>query len=296
LADLPCIASVEHLCWRVETGQTAGSQLNLVELAVWARELLRSHTVWGRRMQLSAAGQTNPGPRVVNEDALFVDVALGLLVVADGMGGHNAGEVASRLAVETVAEFIRSTHKRSDITWPYPFNPNRSMTLNRLEAALRLANRRVHDAGASDQSQAGMGTTIVAALVEGDRIAIGHVGDSRAYLLRDGHLQQKTEDHTWVNAVMGSSNRAAMDHPYRHVLTNGIGLGAELSPALTEDHLRSGDRWLMCTDGVHGSLDAEALQGAMSESSPESAAQEAVRRALDAGTTDNATAVVLSVT
>jgi protein phosphatase len=232
---------------------------------------------------------------MVNEDAHFVDLSLGLLVVADGMGGHNAGEVASRLAVEAVVDFIRVTHERRDITWPFPFNPSRSMTLNRLEAALRLANRKVHDAGEREPSHAGMGTTIVAALVEGDRIVIGHVGDSRAYVLRDGALQQRTEDHTWVNAVMGAANRASVDHPYRHVLTNGIGLGAELSPALTEDRLKPGEQWLICTDGVHGSLDEDALRHAVTGHTPETAALEAVQRALDAGTTDNATAVVLNV-
>lgn len=246
-------------------------------------------------MQLTAAGATNPGPRRVNEDAHFVDLDLGLLVVADGMGGHNAGEVASRMAVDAVVEFIRTTRDRLDITWPFPFDPRQSMSVNRLEAALRLANRRVHDAGERDPAHAGMGTTIVAALVDGNRIVIGHVGDSRAYVLRDGLLLQKTEDHTWVNAVMGKSNPAAADHPFRHVLTSGIGLGAEVSPALAEEPLEPGERWLICTDGVHGSLDDDALRGAMASTSPDVAAREAVRRALDAGTLDNATAVVLNV-
>jgi protein phosphatase len=211
------------------------------------------------------------------------------------MGGHNAGEVASRLAVDSVVEFIRATHQRRDITWPFPFNPGRSMTLNRIDAALRLANRKVHDASGRDPAYAGMGTTIVVALVEGDRIVIGHVGDSRAYVLRDGELVQKTEDHTWVNAVMGPANRAAVDHPFRHVLTNGIGLGADLSPALAEEQLTPGERWLFCSDGVHGTLDDDTLRDAVSARSPETAANEAVRLALDAGTTDNATAVVLNV-
>ena len=247
-------------------------------------------------MRLSAAGETNPGPRAVNEDTHFLDLNLGLLLVADGMGGHNAGEVASRLAVDAVVEFIRMTHDRRDITWPFPINPSRSMTLNRLEVALRLANRQVHDAGERDPAHAGMGTTIVAALIEGDRIVIGHVGDSRAYVFRHGELLQKTEDHTWVNAVMGAASRAAaVDHPYRHVLTNGIGLGAELSPALAEDHLNAGDRWLMCTDGVHGALDDEVLRTALATRTAEDAAREVIRRALNEGTTDNATAVVLNI-
>lgn len=246
-------------------------------------------------MRLTAGGATDPGPRPVNEDAHFVDLELGLLVVADGMGGHNAGEVASRLAIDAVVDFIRSTHERRDITWPFPINPGRSMTLNRMDAALRLANRRVYDAGERDPAQAGMGTTIVVVLLEEDRIAVGHVGDSRAYVLRAGELVQLTQDHTWVNAVMGQGNRAAADHPFRHVLTNGIGLGAELTTALTEDLLVPGEQWLICTDGVHGALDEEALRGTLSGKTPEAAAQDIVRRAVDAGSTDNATAIVLNV-
>jgi serine/threonine protein phosphatase PrpC len=153
----------------------------------------------------------------------------------------------------------------------------------------------VRDAGEREPAHAGMGTTIVAALVEGSRIAIGHVGDSRAYVLRDGELLQKTQDHTWINAVMGPASRPSPDHPFRHVLTNGIGLGADVSPALAEDRLAPGERWLICTDGVHGSVEHEALRGAIAETSAESAAQQAVQRALDAGTSDNATAVVLQI-
>jgi serine/threonine protein phosphatase PrpC len=211
------------------------------------------------------------------------------------MGGHNAGEVAARLAIDAVVDFIRATHDRPDITWPFPFDPDRSMTLNRMDAALRLANRKVYDAGERDPAQAGMGTTIVVALVENGHIALGHVGDSRAYVLRNGELVQMTQDHTWVNAVMGPGNRAAVDHPFRHVLTNGIGLAAELSPALAEERLGAGERWLICTDGVHGAVDADALRSVIVGKSPDAAAHDVVRRALDAGTTDNATALVLNV-
>lgn len=232
---------------------------------------------------------------MVNEDAHFVDLQLGLVVVADGMGGHNAGEVAARLAVDAVVDFIRVTHERRDITWPFAFDPERSMMLNRIDAALRLANRRVHDAGERDPAHAGMGTTIVVALVEGERIAIGHVGDSRAYVWRHGRLDQITQDHTWVNAVIGSNTRAAMEHPFRHVLTHGIGLGSDLSPALSEEPLVAGERWLICTDGVHGSVDHDALLRVVSGGSADRAASDVVRHALEAGTTDNATAVVLNV-
>jgi serine/threonine protein phosphatase PrpC len=245
-------------------------------------------------VRLNAGGATTPGPRASNEDAFFVDLDLGLLIVADGMGGHNAGEVASRMAVDAVVDFIRGTHRAAEITWPFPFDPTRSMSVNRIEAALRVANQRVHDAGEKNADCAGMGTTIVAVLVAEDTVVIGHVGDSRAYVFRDGELQQMTADHTWLNAI-AEGQELLHNHPLRHVLTNGIGMGADLSPTVVEQRLVAGERWLICTDGVHGSLDRNALQQVMGETSAERAANEAVRCAVAAGTTDNATAVVLNV-
>ncbi len=243
-------------------------------------------------MRLKAAGATDRGPRAVNQDALFIDVELGLLVVADGMGGHNAGEVASQMAIEAVVDFVRATHNGATITWPFPFDPERSRAFNRLDAALRLANRAVHDAGGRTPEHAGMGTTVVAVLIEGGGLVIGHVGDSRAYVLRDTRLQQMTADHTLFNALRG---HAPVLETMRHVLTSGIGMGADLVPALAEEPLVSGERWLLCTDGVHGYLDAASLRAAMSAADAQNAADDAVRRALGAGTADNVTAVVMTV-
>ncbi|HUE89036.1 MAG TPA: protein phosphatase 2C domain-containing protein [Vicinamibacterales bacterium] len=244
-------------------------------------------------MRLTAAGATDRGPRAVNQDALFVDLDLGLLMVADGMGGHNAGEVASRMAIDAVVNFMRATHDGGEITWPFPFNPRRSRALNRMDAALRLANQAVYAAGERNRAHAGMGTTIVAALVEGAQLVIGHVGDSRAYVLRDEELLQMTEDHSLVNAL-GGHVMPDVDQ-MRHVLTSGIGMGIDLSPALAEVALVAGERWLLCSDGVHGYLDAAGLRTAMRARSAQEAADDAVRRALGAGTADNVTAVVLNV-
>jgi serine/threonine protein phosphatase PrpC len=243
-------------------------------------------------MRLLAAGATDRGPRAVNQDALFIDVELGLLLVADGMGGHKAGEVASQMAVDAVVDFVRATRDGREITWPFPFNPHRSRVFNRMDAALRLANRAVHDAGERTRAHAGMGTTIVAMLLDSERLVLGHVGDSRAYVLRGGRLQQLTADHTLLNALGG---HAHLDLAMRHVLTNGIGMATELAPALAEETLTKGERWLLCTDGVHGYLEMNDLEAALKAKSVQEAADGAVRRALAAGTTDNATAVVLSV-
>jgi serine/threonine protein phosphatase PrpC len=245
-------------------------------------------------VRLTAAGATDRGPRPTNQDCHSVNTEFGLFIVADGMGGHNAGEVASRMAVAAMVDFIRATHGGGEITWPFPINTAQSLAANRMEAALRIANQRVHDAGESDPDRAGMGTTVVAALIDGDQIVIGHVGDSRAYVLSRGTFQQVTQDHTWLNAI-DDGHEDLQNHPLRHVLTNGIGMGEDLTPTITELPLTAGDRWLLSSDGVHGYLDQTALQDVMTVPTADGAAREAVRRALNAGTTDNATVVVLNV-
>jgi PPM family protein phosphatase len=211
------------------------------------------------------------------------------------MGGHRAGEVASRIAVEAVVEFISETHKGGELTWPFAADPDQSMTANRLAVALRLANKRVHEAGRREPQYAGMGTTVVAALVDTDRIVVAHVGDSRAYRLRHARLQQVTEDDTWLNVMIAAGAARPTDHPMRHALTRGIGMRPELSPTLGEVQLMRGEHWLMCTDGVHGFVDARVLGRALELPSAEAAASQIVRSALNAGTSDNATAVVLYV-
>ncbi|HXG90260.1 MAG TPA: protein phosphatase 2C domain-containing protein [Vicinamibacterales bacterium] len=247
-------------------------------------------------MKLSAAARSDAGPRKTNQDAHFVDLDLGLLVVADGMGGHNAGEVASHMAIDAVVDFIRATKDSHQVTWPFPFDPTQSVAVNRVSVALRIANRKVHDAGARSAEHAGMGTTIVAALVDGQQIVIGHVGDSRAYCIRAGQLQQMTQDDTWLNAMLGAgAAEQAINHPMRHVLTSGIGMRVDVEPSLTEEALQCGEHWLICSDGVHGYLDNASLAKAVAAGSAEAAANGAVESALAAGTSDNATAVVLLV-
>jgi protein phosphatase len=245
---------------------------------------------------LQAGGYSQIGPRPSNQDAYFVSDDLGLFLVADGMGGHNAGEVASRMAVNAIVEFIKETHDSGEMTWPFGFDPKRSMLANRLMVALRIANSRVHQAGMRELECSGMGTTIVAALTERDRIVIAHVGDSRAYRLRDGQLLQMTEDDTWLSALMAAgATSGATSHPMRHVLTNGIGMRAELTLSLTEEPMLMGDRWLVCSDGVHSFLTPRALAQLIELPSADLAAERCVESALAAGSTDNATAVVVRV-
>lgn len=250
-------------------------------------------------MRLTVGGYTNSGPRPLNQDFLYWDLDLGLFVVADGMGGHNAGEVAAHLAVETVTAFIEQSREPRDLTWPFGLDPSQSLEANRLGTAVRLANRRVHREGLAHTAFNGMGTTLVALLVTGDRAVLSSVGDSRIYLLRAGVLELLTRDDTWLSALMaaGSTHDAHMrTHPMRHVLTSVVGVNEDLAPSLREETIASGDCWLLCTDGVHGHAETTAFAASLRLSpTPEQKATDLVQAALAAGTTDNATALVLCV-
>ena len=150
-----------------------------------------------------AQAVSDTGPvRKNNEDSWAVEDDLQLYVVADGMGGHSAGEVASRLAVEALVGFIRRSHEDTDVSWPYGVDPTLSLQANRLRTAINLANRRVFRAAESHDDYTGMGTTVVAALVARDRLIVGSVGDSRLYLLSRGVLAQLTKDDTWAATML----------------------------------------------------------------------------------------------
>jgi protein phosphatase len=247
-------------------------------------------------MRLTAAGFTDSGPRPTNQDCYFVDVGLGLFVVADGMGGHNAGEVASRMAVDAVVDFIRTSRLNPQMTWPFPFDPQRSMGANRVEAAIKMANIRVHDAGLGENpSQTGMGTTLVVLLIEGAQMVIGHAGDSRAYRMRDTGLEQMTVDDTWVNAMLGEGAASAKDHPMRHVLTSGVGMRLDLVPTVAEERIEPSERWLITSDGVHGYVPPIGLARGLLAGTADDAARRIVHAALDGATSDNSTAVVVRI-
>jgi PPM family protein phosphatase len=223
---------------------------------------------------------------------------LGLFVVADGMGGHNAGEVASQLAVETIHGFIAESAGNPDITWPFGIELKDSIDLNRLNTAVRLANRKIYSEGNKSPALNGMGTTVVAALVDGDRMTLVSVGDSRIYRFRRGSLEQLTKDDTWLASVLGQKQAEDADplHPLRHVLTSVVGTKDDVKPGSREEQLIPGDTFVMCTDGVHGRLDGAALTSVLA-ASPTAAegAANLVHEAITRGSTDNATALVISV-
>jgi protein phosphatase len=234
----------------------------------------------------------------MNQDSLGSWPELGLFVVADGMGGHNAGEVASHLAVETIRGFIAESAVSADITWPFGIQVKDSIDLNRLTTAVRLANRKIYHEGSKSADLSGMGTTVVAALVAGDRITLVSVGDSRIYRLRSGTLEQLTKDDTWLASVLGEKQAEDADpqHPLRHVLTSVVGTKDDVKPGAREEQLVAGDRFVLCTDGIHGKLDSTALATVLAAtSSATEGAEKLVNEAITRGTSDNATALVINV-
>jgi protein phosphatase len=247
---------------------------------------------------LTSSGASHPGHvRQINEDAWRADPGLGLFVVADGMGGHNAGEVASGLAIEALHTFIRRTSEDSDFTWPFGIDPKQSYRANRLATAVKLANRRVFRAGESRDEYTGMGTTVVAVLAEGDEIAVAGVGDSRVYSFLNGTLTQVTSDDSWVAAMAAEglvSEPVPSNHPMRHVLTSVVGAREALDVHVIERKLEDGESLLLCSDGLHGELDAAGIAAVLAaEPDAARAAEALVQRVLGGRAADNVTALVL---
>ena len=236
--------------------------------------------------------------RETNEDSLCALIggesppgADALLAVADGVGGHVAGEVASRLAVQRlIAELFVSLGSAVDAS-----GPGRLSGL--LERAIAGSNAFVHRASASEGRQ-GMGSTLTVALVVGMTAVIGHVGDSRAYLLRGGTMRQLTRDHTWVAqqiAAGGLTEAQATRHPRRNVLTRALGTAPTVKVDTEVVGLAEGDDLLLCSDGIYGLLDDQEMAKIIASLGTQEACDHLVSRANEEGGHDNSTAVVLLV-
>jgi serine/threonine protein phosphatase PrpC len=248
-------------------------------------------------LAFDAFGVSETGPvRPANQDAVLIDRERALFVVADGMGGHAAGEVASRLAVDAIHEFICRSALQDDLAWPIGIDPDLSLAGNRLRTAIHLANGRVLDVATEQEACAGMGTTVVCALVNGGVLSVGHVGDSRLYLWRGGALTALTRDDTWAESIVaaGGDPRVAAEHPMRHVLTNVIGTKEPIVIHLDERPIAPDDVLLLCSDGVHGAIaDARLAHLLNGHDDARALAAAIVTEALGTGATDNVTALVV---
>jgi protein phosphatase len=248
---------------------------------------------------VSAFGVSHPGTvRQRNEDRFLVDMEHSLFVIADGMGGHAAGEVASQSAVDTIVDFIQRTPSSSEASWPLALDDALSFDGNRLKAAVHLANRQILRLAEQRDDYVGMGSTVVGALIRGNRLAMAHAGDSRLYLWSGGVFSAQTRDDTWAASLLpddaAAGGNAIAVHPMKHVLTNALGIGEQADIHLSERRLNDGDMLLLCSDGVHNVLDDASLAGMMSTGAPvDVIANEIVAAALQRGARDNVTALVV---
>lgn len=241
---------------------------------------------------LSDIGQT----RSHNEDNFLVDVAQGLFIVADGMGGHQHGEVASRLAVDSIRRSVNAPPAKGRASGA---STNDGGNRDRLSDAVAGAHDYVLGAIQEDVSLLGMGTTVVAMLVHDDMAAIAHVGDSRAYRLENDRLELLTEDHTWVREQVSAghlSERQAREHPLRNVVTQALGGTGEVAVEVTEERLHPGQIYLLCSDGLTSMLeDVEIESHLKSGQSLERICRDLVQAANSRGGLDNVTVVLVKV-
>ena len=248
-------------------------------------------------MRVVAAGQTDVGcVRKHNEDNFLIDMELGLFVVADGLGGHAAGEVASQIVVERVGQFIAQTVEK-DQTWPLEYDVTLPFDGNRLKAALLLTDQAILDDIRTNPERESMGSTVVACLVHGARVTMVHVGDSRGYLLDGKGIRQVTRDHSWVAEQVANgilTPEEARKHPFRNVITQALGNGADLDVSVQEFQVSELDRLLLCSDGLSGMLqDEEIWRLVQGSSSLQEAARRLVEKARENGGEDNITAVLI---
>jgi protein phosphatase len=252
-------------------------------------------------MRYLAAAKTDVGrKRKENEDRFCLDPALGLYVVADGMGGHAAGEVASRLAVETIQEWMEKYLSGADAALVGPAPVSASPEAGFLLSSIQLANRIILDAAKQRREYAGMGTTVVAVLAQRDNVVLAHVGDSRIYRVRDGEIAQVSRDHSFVQDQVDSgiiSEAEAHQSQYRHMITRALGLKDTVEVDLTEQPAQVGDTLLLCSDGLSDLLDDEEILAAVREHAADldRTCQVLVDRANAKGGDDNVTVLVVQV-
>ncbi len=250
-------------------------------------------------MNLTYSGLSDTGcVRENNEDRILIEPELGLFAVADGMGGHRYGELAAEVALATLRSYIGSSRQPTDVTWPFGYNFSYSMNGNRLATAIRLANRQVWHQSEQGPDYSGMGSTIVAVLVEGNTATVAHVGDSRAYAWHAGELKPLTTDDTWLYAVMqreAAAKAELLNHPMRNVLTQALGSPNDLEVHIVDLTMALGDMLLLSSDGLHQQVPGEALAAALAlRLPPENAARRLVEGARAAGAPDNVSCVLLN--
>ncbi|MFB3850864.1 MAG: Stp1/IreP family PP2C-type Ser/Thr phosphatase [Acidobacteriota bacterium] len=243
---------------------------------------------------------TNVGiKRTNNEDAFLVEQDVNLFIVADGMGGHSSGEVASKIAVETIGKFFKDPNLNEETTWPYEYDDKISFLGNKLKTAIAIANEKIQEYSKDHIESRGMGTTVVALHKSGDKVILCHVGDSRCYLLRDKKLILLTSDHSWVNeqVKMGFLTESeAQRHPFRNVITKALGTKGEATAEVTEMTCKVGDTYLLCTDGLNSMIaDSEIENILLNKSNLQEMGEALIDAANKGGGEDNITLILVKI-
>lgn len=218
--------------------------------------------------------------RANNQDAPIVSEKLRLYGVADGMGGHKGGEVASTSARDDLLRELEG----------------KTPSVAALSGAIEEVNRQIYHQQEHDDALTGMGTTLSVLWMSDNFVYIGHVGDSRVYLLRDGEFKQMTLDHSLVEQLVREgvlTEEEAQNHPMRNIITRAIGTDESVEVDVVVEERRKGDLWLACSDGLHGLVDDRQMRGALRQYAPEKAADVLLKAALDAGGRDNVTLVIV---
>jgi PPM family protein phosphatase len=251
-------------------------------------------------LRFIAAGSTDVGrQREVNEDAFRLLPGEDVWILADGMGGHASGQVASKMAVDAIGDFMTRWRREPDFQWPFEIMESRGFDENSLVNAVRVANVRIYNRSQVDEDCEGMGTTIVVALYKPEvGVVVAHVGDSRCYRLRGDDLRQLTDDHSLVNHLMRFfhlSKAEASSRAGSNVIVRAVGLEDDVEADLTVDQPQAGDIYMACSDGLSDLVEdwiiQQILQG--NADAPQDAADALVRAANQAGGTDNITVLVM---
>jgi len=249
-------------------------------------------------MKIRYAAKTDVGmKRTHNEDYFSLMEDEQLFVVADGMGGHSSGEVASRMAAETVSEFYQRT-KDEDATWPYKMDRSLSYIENRLVCGIKLANYKIYETASKDIRYKGMGTTIVTSLINGDKIYIAHVGDSRCYRFRNNNFVQVTRDHSlledYKDAKPDMTEEEERNFPHKNVITRALGMRDTVQVDVKTEDVMDGDMYVLCSDGLSGMVSDDHLEEILSNGEDlEAIVSEMTDQANSAGGVDNVTTLLI---
>lgn len=248
-------------------------------------------------MRIEVAGNTHVGmKRNHNEDNLLMLPDEHLFCVADGMGGHSSGEIASKMAVEELAEFFRMTARDHDVTWPYKMDKSKNYDENRLQTGIKLANVRIFERQSTDAKFRGMGTTLVSLHFSNGVAYIGHVGDSRVYCYRQGVLRQITEDHSLLNDYLKAKKLTPEEieaFPHKNVIVRALGMKENVLVDVTRVEPQDGDVFLLCSDGLSGMVPDPQMQETLTRTpNLEVACAQLIDLANAAGGTDNVTCIL----